>query len=296
MKTKINRQLLMVVFAFLPTLMFAQGIAINEDDSQADPSAMMDIKSTDKGFLMPRMTATEIASIVDPANGLIVYNTTDEKFYAYISSENHWKEIAFAAPPWACGDPFTDDRDGQAYNTVQIGTQCWMAENLNVGIMINGSNNQSDNGTIEKYCYGNNATNCDVYGGLYQWDEMMDYLTTEGVQGICLEGWHVPTDGEYTALTTHLGGESVAGGTMKETGTAHWASPNTGATNSSGFTALGSGWSSIGSFSSLTTDVNFWTSSLSGMPYRLSLDYTSATTFRSTIPGSYGFSVRCLKD
>jgi len=70
---------------------------------------------------------------------------------------------------------------------------------------------------------------CNVYGGLYQWDEAMQYSTTVGVQGICPTGWHLPADSEWTTLTTFLGGEIIAGGKMKEAGLAHWASPNTGA-------------------------------------------------------------------
>ena len=134
-----------------------------------------------------------------------------------------------------CGDPFTDPRDGQTYNSVQIGTQCWMAENLNIGEMINGSEEMTDNGVIEKYCYDNDPANCETYGGLYQWNEMMEYTTTPGVQGICPTDWHLPSDGEWTTLTDFLGGESVAGGKMKETGTVHWRTPNIGATNESGF-------------------------------------------------------------
>ena len=101
-----------------------------------------------------------------------------------------------------CGQPLTDSRDGQSYNTVQIANQCWMAQNLNVGSKINGSDEQSNNGTIEKYCYNNDAANCAVYGGLYQWDELMNYLTSSnatpsGRQGICPDGWHIPSEAEW---------------------------------------------------------------------------------------------------
>ncbi|MCD4664632.1 MAG: hypothetical protein K8R68_05110 [Bacteroidales bacterium] len=103
-------------------------------------------------------------------------------------------------PVWICGDTLEDNRDGQKYSTVQIGTHCWMAENINIGTIINGSNNQIDNGTIEKFCYSNNVDNCNVYGGLYQWPEMMQYNTTQATQGICPAGWHVPTDNEWKIL------------------------------------------------------------------------------------------------
>jgi uncharacterized protein (TIGR02145 family) len=142
---------------------------------------------------------------------------------------------------YCCGFVLVDARDGQSYNTVQIGDQCWMAANLNIGTMIPGTSNMTNNGIIEKYCYGDNPANCNVYGGLYMWDEMMGYVTTQSVQGICPNGWHLPSDSEWTILRDFLGGFSVAGGKMKETGTSHWLPPNAGATNESGFTALPGG-------------------------------------------------------
>ena len=86
------------------------------------------------------------------------------------------------------------------YNTVQIGTQCWLKESLNVGTMIPGIQNQSNNGTIEKYCYDDDPDNCVTYGGLYQWGEIMNYTTQAGAQGICPFGWHIPTDEEWKQL------------------------------------------------------------------------------------------------
>jgi len=108
---------------------------------------------------------------------------------------------------------------GQTYNTVQIGAQCWLKENLNIGTKINGTVNQNNNSIIEKYCYGDLESNCNIYGGLYQWNEMMQYVTTAGVQGICPAGWHVPTDDQWATVATFLGGEGLAGGKMKSTGT-----------------------------------------------------------------------------
>jgi len=193
---------------------------------------------------------------------------------------------------------------GQTYNTVQIGTQCWLKENLNIGTMINGSSNQTNNGTIEKYCYYNDEGNCAIYGGLYQWNEMMQYMITPGVRGICPMGWHVPTDGEWTISTTFLGGSSVAGGKLKsigtiEAGTGLWYAPNTGATNESGFTAFPTGLRyNSGTFSSIG-HLGFWWSS---SEYNSSIawsrfqsnNYTSIS--RNYDNKNYGFSVRCIKD
>lgn len=99
---------------------------------------------------------------------------------------------------WACGDPI--EYEGESYTTVYIGTQCWFAENLNIGTRIAGAGNQTSNGTIEKYCYSDQETYCDTEGGLYQWGEAMAYSTTPGAQGLCPSGWHIPTHNEYTAL------------------------------------------------------------------------------------------------
>lgn len=200
---------------------------------------------------------------------------------------------------FVCGNPMTDSRDGKTYNTVLIGTQCWMAQNLNIGAKIIGTLNQTNNGVIEKYCYNDDDANCAIYGGLYQWDEAMQYVTTEGVQGICPTGWHLPSDAEWTTLTTFLGGDAVAGGKMKEVGTAHWFAPNTGATNSSGFTALPSGYSGdYGYFGDLAGFAYFWSSSQKDgtVAWNQYLNSNSEYVYELYHSKPHGFSVRCLKD
>jgi uncharacterized protein (TIGR02145 family) len=200
---------------------------------------------------------------------------------------------------FVCGNPMTDNRDGQTYNTVMIGNQCWMAQNINVGTRINGTVNSTNNGIIEKYCYDNLESNCDVYGGLYQWNEAMQYSTSAGVQGICLTGWHLPTDVEWTILIDFLGSEVVAGGKMKEAGTVHWAPPNSGATNSSGFTALPGGSRDVsGVFLDLTFTSNLWSSSQFdvSMARVIIHDDSGAEVGRMNFQKASGGSVRCLKD
>jgi uncharacterized protein (TIGR02145 family) len=210
---------------------------------------------------------------------------------------------------WSCGLPITDARDSKTYTTIQIGTQCWMAQNLNVGNRIAGTANPANNTTIEKYCYSNSDAQCDVYGGLYQWNEMMNYSTTPGVQGICPDGWHLPTDAEWCTLTTYLDATvncsttqwsgTNAGGKMKETGTTHWTSPNTGATNSSGFTALPGGLRlTDGSFVIVSNYGRWWSSLQYDASNALSryLGYESASVCRGIDGKSAGYSVRCLKD
>jgi len=208
-----------------------------------------------------------------------------------------------------CGvTPLIDIRDGQTYTTVQIGSQCWMAENLNIGTMINSVGNQANNGTIEKYCYGNNTANCDEYGGLYQWDEMMAYSATQGVQGICPDGWHLPTDVEWCTLEQFVdptitcsstGWRGVdGGGKLKEAGTTHWQAPNTGATNSSGFTAFPGGHRDTNGYFGNLTDHGYWWSSSEGgsNAWRRDLTYDNAQVYRTSYSKNCGYSVRCIRD
>jgi len=209
--------------------------------------------------------------------------------------------------PFSCGKSFTDPRDGKVYSTVQIGTQCWFSQNLNVGTLIDVLSNQTNNSIPEKYCYGNAEANCTIYGGLYQWDEVMNYTSPSDSnpshrQGICPAGWHLPSNAEWDQLVTFLGGETLAGGAMKEPGTTHWASPNGGATNSSGFTALGGGLMGTGgsqySFYYLFQNAYFWTSTLVNESSYLSrsLDKNNGHIFFGYGPAINGYSARCVKD
>ena len=207
--------------------------------------------------------------------------------------------------PYICGDVLA--YENQQYITVVIGSQCWMAENLNIGNRINGSQDMTDNSVIEKYCYDNNEVNCDQYGGLYQWDEMMQYTTEEGAQGICPDSWHIPTDEEWKTLEMALGmSQSEAdktgwrgtneGNEMKSTN--GWDNDGNGS-NSTGFTALPGGYRySSGSFNYLGYYGYWWSSTeYSGTiawHRRLRCDYDQV--YRNYNIKTYGFSVRCIKD
>jgi uncharacterized protein (TIGR02145 family) len=209
--------------------------------------------------------------------------------------------------PYACGDVLTDSRDLQTYSTIQIGTQCWMAENLNVGTRINSNiypGHQFPE-IIEKYCYNDVEDSCDIYGGMYSWHEMMQYFYNEGSQGICPAGWHIPSDAEWCQLENYLDSDTAdcarltwggtdAGGMLKETGTTHWQSPNTGATNSSGFTALPGG-RYIGAFSGIRGAATFWTSTWDPYLIYRYLQYNMASVRRDA-GDNYSLSVRCVKN
>lgn len=202
-----------------------------------------------------------------------------------------------------CGDPLTDSRNRKTYKTVQIGEQCWLAENLNIGVMIDAKSEQLDNGIIEKYCYDNKEENCDIYGGLYQWNEIMRSISSNKTHGICPKGWHISSSLETVVLREFLDGEGVGGGKMKEAGTQHWKPPNTGATNSSGFSALPSGYllqSSKPRFEGMRASFNIWTSSTSSYTnlnaYYVSLHSEDDDMYFFHYPKKNGFSVRCIKD
>ncbi len=242
-------------------------------------------------------------SFADSANPTtLFYGMTDSTYIlAWTISNNCGYSsdtviVSFGISGFVCGAPLSDPRDGQSYNTVHIGTQCWMAENLNIGTMISGNNNMIDNGAIEKYCYDNNPANCITYGGLYQWNEMMQYVTTQGTQGICPAGWHLGDDSEWQVLVDFLGS---SGGKMKEAGTTHWNPPNTDATNESGFTALPAGQRlDYGGFYYKGDYTNFWSSTevdIDTAWFRL-LYYNWAGVSRLKGTSESGFSVRCLFD
>jgi uncharacterized protein (TIGR02145 family) len=278
-------------------------VGISIDGSTAANSAALDVKSTTRGMLIPRMTAAQIEAIGSPADGLQAYNTDNGKVYVFVLSDNVWKELSYGAGtingPLVCGNLLVDPRDGKSYTTVLIGTQCWMAQNLNIGTSIDGTLDQTDNSVIEKYCYNNLESNCDIYGGLYQWDEAMQYVTTEGVQGICPLGWHLPTIAEGITLNTYLG-ENNVGCQTKEAGLTHWKTPNYCATNSSGFTGLPGGYRSPNfNFYNLTMGGFFRLSSLSDAthPWYMWLSYQYSFFDRlNGMPKTVGISARCLQN
>jgi uncharacterized protein (TIGR02145 family) len=213
---------------------------------------------------------------------------------------------------WLCGEPFTDARDGQSYGSVVIGTTCWMSKNLNTGVKIDGSLNQTNNAAIEKYCFNDLDANCAVYGGLYQWNEMMAYAASSagnpsGVTGICPSGWHVPSAAEWCQMEKVIdpstscgsGAWTGPGGELKETGTTHWFAPNTGATNTSGFTALPAGVRGyMSGFGNQGYYAFFWTSTEenSANCYTRKLNHDWYLVYHGSYDKNYGFSLRCVKN
>ena len=267
-------------------------------------SAELEISSTTRGFLPPRMTTSQMEAISSPATGLMLYNTSINAVVVF--NGDVWEQVQ-NKDGQSCGD-FT--YEGQTYSTVIIGSQCWMAENLNVGTMIDSLDDQTDNGTIEKYCYRNETDSCDIYGGLYQWDEVMQYVSTEGAQGICPAGWHIPTDDEWKILEGYVDSQYGigdpewdntgwrgfdAGEKLKSTN--GWYSSGNGS-DAYGFAALPGGHRYYnGNFNRIEDYAYFWSSTASGtIALRRRLDYNLDGVIRRFYQQEDGYSVRCLKD
>lgn len=276
---------------------FDAQISINTTGNTPDSSAIVDISSQAKGVLLPRMSTNQQLAIKGPAIGLIVMNTDSLAFYFFDGTA--WRSMSDPGESiQGCGNVFT--YEGKVYSTIQIGSQCWMKQNMNVGNRIDGSSAQSNNGTIEKHCFNNVEDSCTIYGGLYQWNETMQYTTAESSRGICPEGFHIPSAAEWNVLTNYLGGQPVAGGKMKQTGFRYWQSPNFGATNSSQFTGLAGGTyrpAPYNVFYLVREAGIYWTSTTNGgNVWRRDSHYSSAEFSPYSCEKFHSFSVRCVKD
>ena len=195
---------------------------------------------------------------------------------------------------------------GKTYSTVQIGSQCWMKENLDVGVFIQSTQAErahsdvSNNGIIEKYCYGNSEANCAAYGGLYDWNEAMQYSEKEKAQGICPTGWHIPTKGEFLTLKTSAGN---LGSALLEVGQG-WG-PGAG-TNTSGFSALYVGRRNyLGTFwgiddLGINGSTIFWNSTMFDGWFACYMNiyqtYNTASIQLLSTDKVEGYSIRCIKD
>lgn len=207
-----------------------------------------------------------------------------------------------------CGTGRVSDADGNKYQTVQIGDQLWMAENLKATRLNDGTPIEMVTGYEEwaeletpAYCwYNNDSAHREDYGALYNW------FVVE-TDRLCPEGWHVPSDEEWNRMVSVIADRTGAGGALKESGTSRWRSPNDGATNETGFSALPGGYRSyLGTFNLLRASGYWWSSteaswySASGIePSRVifrSVQHDNAALTRHISEKTNGFSVRCVKD
>ncbi len=298
-----KRKIYVIIIAMMVTInvhIWAQNLGIGANTFTPDNSALVEMRGT-KGLLIPRMTTTERGAISSPAQSLLIFNTTSVCFETYIN--NQWRQI------WCnCGTPVI--YNGVKYNTVQIGDQCWMKENLRTTKYNDGSsipnltdNTSWGNTTSGTYCcYDNDSSNCITYGALYNWYAV-------GTGKLCPSGWHVPSDAEWKTLEIYLGMTQV------QADGSGWRSTNQGSKlagnarlwtdgalkqnvefNSSGFCALPGGYRN-GTFYSLSKYGCWWSSTEYGISawYR-KLEYDSISVFRNSYDKKGGFSVRCLRD
>ena len=290
--------------------MYGQNLGIGANTFTPDNSALLELQSTNSGLLLPRMTTIQrdsMSSSSTPAQSLLIFNTTSKCFETYIN--NRWRQI------W-CNCSTTVIYNGVIYNTIQIGDQCWMKENLrttkyNDGTSIPNVTNSSTwtSTTSGAYCcYGNDPSNCVTYGALYNW-----YAVKTGK--LCPSGWHVPSDAEWTTLTNYLSANSTywCGSNSSYiakslASTTSWNSStdtcavgnNLSANNSTGFSALPGGNRSFsdGSFNTLGYDGYWWSSTENdgSNAWDRNLHCSNANVDRSNTNKRHGFSVRCLRD
>jgi uncharacterized protein (TIGR02145 family) len=315
-KLKIYSFLFAAMVFFLNDSIRAQNVGVGTNMPHS--SAQLDVTSNNRGFLPPRMTFAQRIAITNPAAGLIVFCTDcglngEMQFYNGIQ----WSNMAIGA---GYGSLVTDT-SGNTYNTVHIGTQIWMAENLRTTKYNDGSNipivsnaaqwennwNSGDHLQLPMMCWYNNEPATYVYnkfGALYNWYAINP--ATNGNKNVCPTGWHVPTDAEWTTLINFLdsnanGGNNpnTAGGKMKSTGTQFWGIPNAEATNLSGWSGLPAGFrSDLGGFNS----VGYFGTWLSSSEYSTVdawyryLGYGAGDASRAYGGKTSGQSVRCLKD
>ena len=290
------KKLIILLAIFTTVATTAQSVGINADGSAANATAMLDVSSTTKGFLPPRMTGAQRATITSPAQGLMIYCTDcgtygETQVYDGVTWTNMIGNLATT--------PTT---------SVTIGTQVWATSNLNVTTYSDGTPipQVTDPAawaalTTGAWCYYSNVfANRNTYGKLYNWYAVAGIHDTDAAtpnKVLAPTGWHVPTDLEWTTLTNFLGGTSVAGGKMKAT--TLWTTPNTGATNESGFTGLPGGYRSInGTFSGIGINGSWWSSSDFSTTYAWArgLSYNSYIASRFDGHKISGLSVRCLRD
>ena len=268
---------------------FSQNIAINEDGSQPHASAILDVQSTSKGFLTSRMNDPQMNAIASPVNSLMIYNTTTNCLHYYDGT--NWQMLQ-------TNECITVvDIEDNKYNAVKIGNQYWMSENLKSTKYADGTD-ISTVGTLQ-----DNG----VYGYVYGWNAVMNgasssSATPSGVQGVCPDGWHVPSDAEWTALETTLGAAN-AGRKLKKYDnlwTQNSSHSNAGYNddNASGFNALPGGfWS--GAFGNQNGHAYFWTTTevdgTHAKNFRLAYDVATLIN-ETTALKTTAFSVRCVRD
>ena len=228
---------------------------------------------------------------VSPGNTIDNYSSTGPNYQLFtLDVKNTASSVTYritkdTAPTIVSGPP-----------TVVIGTQTWMQSNLDVGTRIDGATAQTNNATLEKWCYNDDTANCTTYGGLYSWNEMMQYTTTAGAQGICPTGFHIPTDAEFQTMEVFLGMTSGQANSTGFRGSDQGTKLKTGGTSGFNFLVGGAnpgGYYDIGTYGYIWTSSQYDASDSWSRDVRVSGE-TGVERQGNYIDNSFGFSARCI--
>ncbi|MCX6173329.1 MAG: hypothetical protein NTZ27_01050 [Ignavibacteriales bacterium] len=238
---------------------------------------------------------TKVNQMVTGLSNLTTYywRVSSANIYGSSAYSSAWSFTTASSGGTPCVGTPTVNYGSKTYHTVQIGTQCWLKENLDIGTMKLGTEEQTDNGTIEKYCFNDDPYNCALFGGLYEWNEAMQYDTTQKAQGVCPSGWHLPNLEEFQTLITAVNND---GNALKEIGQ---GTGNGAGTNTSGFSALLAGYRySDGRFLEFGQSIRFWisTEKWNTHAYDIGLFNINNFIFVYYTGRNIGYYVRCVKD
>ena len=287
--------------AFLAACDDSSSASAGQNDEPAVESS-----SSSSGKVTEPAEVTSSSSSVDPISSLSLQGDKNFSSSSVASSSNSAGNVITYGT-------MTDSRDGQIYKTVTIGTQTWMAENLNYAYTDVPCNYIGYTSDSTSWCYDNDPANCTKYGRLYTWAAAMDSVGTWSnngkgcgygstcsptlpVRGICPEGWHLPTKSEFETLFTAVGGQSIASIMLRSTSS--WKNHGNG-TDDFGFSALPAGYLSNGGyFSSSGYYAYFWSTTEDDdvKAYNVYLYYYNESAFLSSRYKDFALSVRCLRD
>ena len=280
----------------------------------SSPGEMVTLEylASETAILQLKTTKTNLGFTFNPGDKLLCIGYANSLQSGIPDTPGESKSFSFQfATNIPCPGMPTVEYGEQIYSTIQIFSQCWLKENLNIGTMINGNINQTHNNILEKYCYDNDPSHCKVYGGLYQWGEMIQYTTNQNRQGICPPGWHVPDDEEWKVL-------EGSADNMYGIGEPEWDDlfqrgfdAATNLKSVSGWNAGGNG-DDLFDFSALPggfRNLNGWFGSFEGVGYWWTstafdglfawnryINSGNQGIFRLTYQKDYSYSVRCLRD